>query len=154
MHERPLEEGQKKAQRIYANLPEVEEVFTIGMNRAVELIAQKAAKTGRGPAQPPLKELGEHPSEGGPINVMDGRYGPYVKWEKINATLPKGTEPADVTMEIALELIEAKAATKGKKKKAAPKKKAAAKKKPAAKKKAAPKKTAKEADIDVIDDDA
>ena len=129
MHERPLEDGQKKPVRIYANLPEVEEVFTLGMNRAVELIAQKAAKTGRGPSAPPLKELGEHP-DGGPVNVMDGRYGPYVKWEKINATLPKDVEPGDVTMDIALELIEAKAATKGKKKKkAAPKKKATAKKK-------------------------
>lgn len=156
MHERPLEEGQKKAARIYANLPDVEEVFTIGMNRAVELIAQKAAKTGRGPAQPPLKELGEHPSEGGPVNVMDGRYGPYVKWEKVNATLPKGTEPTDVTIEMALELIEAKAATKGKKKKAPAKKKATPKK--AAAKKPAAKKTTKKAtaksddDLDVIDD--
>ncbi len=149
MHERPLEEGQKKAQRIYANLPEVEEVFTLGMNRAVELIAQKAAKTGRGPAQPPLKELGEHPKEGGPVNVMDGRYGPYVKWEKINATLPKGVEPGDVTMDMAMELIEAKAATKGKRKKAAPKKKAATKK--TAAKKAATKKKAADTLDDVID---
>ena len=66
-----------------------EEVFTVGMNRAVELITEKANKTGRGAAATPLKELGEHPEDGGPINVMDGRYGPYVKWAKINATLPK-----------------------------------------------------------------
>jgi len=163
MHERPLEEGQKKPVRIYANLPAAEEVFTIGMNHAVDLIAQKAAKTGRGAATPALKELGEHPTEGGPVNVMDGRYGPYVKWEKINATLPKGTEPADMTMEIAVELIAEKAATKGKgrkpakkpaaKKKAAPKKKAATKKaapkKSAAKKPAAKTKAAD--DLDVID---
>ena len=65
---------------------------------------------------------------------MPGRYGPYVKWEKINATIPKGTEPEDVNMDMALELIAAKAATKGKKKKpAAKKKKAAPKKKAAAK---------------------
>ena len=138
MHERPLEEGQKKAVRIYANLEDASEVFTLGMNRAVELIAQKAQKTGRGAAQPPLKELGEHP-DGGPVAVMSGRYGPYVKWEKINATIPKEIPPEDVTMDIALELIEAKQAAKGKgKKKAAPKKKAAAKK-PAAKKTAAKK---------------
>ncbi|APX89367.1 DNA topoisomerase I [Brevirhabdus pacifica] len=136
--------------RVYANLPEVDEVFTIGMNRAVEVLAQKATR-GRGRAAPakPLKELGEHPESGGAINVLDGRYGPYVKWEKVNATLPKGTEPGDVTLEMAVQLIEEKAA-KGGKKKAAAKKPAAKKtaaKKPAAKKattkKAAPKKAAK-----------
>ncbi len=99
--------------RLYANLPEVEEVFTIGMNRAVELLAQKAAgRGGRGAARP-LRELGEHPQEGGPVNVMDGRYGPYVKWGRINATLPKGVDPADVTMEMALQLLAEKAAKKG-----------------------------------------
>ncbi|OWY11784.1 DNA topoisomerase I [Thioclava sp. F34-6] len=130
-----------KKGRIYANLPEVDEVFTIGMNRAVEVIAQKAAKGGRGAAAKPLKELGEHP-EGGPIAVMPGRYGPYVKWGKINATLPKELEPEAVTLEDALPLIEAKAAKKGgTKKKAAPKKTTA--KKPAAKKPTAKKTAAK-----------
>ncbi len=150
MHERVLEEGQKKPVRIYANLPDPSEVFTIGLNRAVELIAQKASKTGRGAAVPPLKELGEHPEAGGPVNVMDGRYGPYVKWEKVNATIPKGTDPQDVTMEMAVELIAEREAAKGRKKpaakkKAAPKKKAAAKK-PAAKKTAAKKPAAKKSD--------
>ena len=108
--------------RVYANITDVDEVFTIGMNRAVEVLAQKATQ-GRGRAAPakPLKELGEHPANGGPVNVMDGRYGPYVKWEKVNATLPKGTEPGDVTMDIAVELIAAKS-TKGKKKKTTRKK--------------------------------
>ena len=110
--------------RIYPNLPEVEEVFTVGMNRAVELIAEKAAKRGGGrAAAKPLKELGEHPEKGGPVNVMEGRYGPYVKWEKVNATIPKGTEPADVTMEMAVQLIKERAA-KGGKTKTARKKKA------------------------------
>lgn len=122
--------------RVYANLPEVEEVFTIGMNRAVEELAKKASR-GRGAqaAAKALKELGEHP-DGGPMVVMDGRYGPYVKWAKVNATLPKGTEPADVTPEMAIAMITEKAAKKGGRKaapkKAAPKK--AATKKPAAKK--------------------
>ena len=129
-----------KHNKTYANIKDADELFTIGMNRAVELIAQKlASRGGRGAAAKPLKELGEHPTEGGPVNVMDGRYGPYVKWEKVNATIPKETEPQDVTMDMAVELIAAKAPAK--KKKAAPKKKAPAKKKPAAKK-AAPKKTA------------
>ena len=105
----PIEEGKKTGRKIYANIQDPAEVFTIGMNRAVELIAQKAAKGGRGAAAEPLKELGEHPTEGGPVNVMDGRYGPYVKWAKINATLPKEMEPATVTMEQAVELITAKA---------------------------------------------
>jgi DNA topoisomerase-1 len=120
--------------KTYANLPDVDEVFTIGMNRAVELLAEKAARGGRGAAAKPLKELGEHP-DGGPVQVMPGRYGPYVKWAKINATLPKEIEPEAVTMEQALDLIAAKAATKGKGKTTAKKpaaKKAAAK--PAAKK--------------------
>ncbi len=142
MWEMPIEEGKKTARKIYANIKDAEEVFIIGMNRAVELIAEKLAKGGRGTAATPIKELGEHPEEGGPVNVMDGRYGPYVKWAKINATLPKEMEPADVTMEQAIELINAKAATKGKRKKPAAKKKAAPKKKPAAKKKAPAKKPA------------
>ncbi|PYE84991.1 type I DNA topoisomerase [Pseudoroseicyclus aestuarii] len=137
--------------RIYANLPDVDEVFEVGMNRAVELLAQKAAsRGGRGQAAKPLKELGEHPS-GGAIAVMPGRYGPYVKWEKVNATLPKETEPETVTLEQAIALVDEKAAKGGKtRKKAAPKKTAAktatAKKAPAKKapaKKAATTKTAK-----------
>lgn len=142
MWQMPLEEGKKTARKIYANMKDPEEVFIVGMNRAIELITEKMAKGGRGQAATPLKELGEHPQEGGAINVMDGRYGPYVKWEKINATLPKELDPQAVTLEEAVALVDAKAATKGKKKKAAPKKKAAAKKKPTAKKKAAPKKKA------------
>lgn len=119
----------------YANLPEVEEVFTIGMNRAVEVLAQKASR-GRGAssAPAPLRELGEHP-DGGAIQVMSGRYGPYVKWEKVNATLPKDVSPEEISLDAALELIAAKAGAKGGKKKAAPK---SAAKKPA--KKAAAKK--------------
>ncbi|MEX0367023.1 MAG: type I DNA topoisomerase [Ruegeria sp.] len=111
---------------IYANLKDPADVFEIGMNRAVELLAEKRANPGgRGrTAAKPLRELGEHPESGGPVNVMDGRYGPYVKWEKVNATLPKGTEPADVTMEMAVQLIAEKAAKKGTRKKAPAKKKA------------------------------
>ena len=77
--------------------------------------------------------------------MMPGKYGPYVKWEKVNATLPKGVEPEAVTLEEALVLISEKAGKSGGKKKAAPKKAStvgkAAAKKPAAKK-AAPKKKA------------
>ncbi|QBF32945.1 type I DNA topoisomerase [Thalassococcus sp. S3] len=112
-----------------APLPEIDEVFTVGLNRAVDLLAQKAAsRGGRGTAAKPLKELGEHPEEGGPIQVMEGRYGPYVKWAKVNATLPKGTEPEAVTLELAVQLITEKAAKKGTRKKTASRKKATTKK--------------------------
>ncbi|MCA3440756.1 MAG: type I DNA topoisomerase [Rhodobacter sp.] len=139
----------------YANLADVDEVFTIGMNRAVEVIAQKAAR-GRGTAAAaqPLRDLGTHP-DGGVVQVMPGRYGPYVKWAKINATLPKDLSPDTVTLDEALALIAEKAGKGGKVK--APRKaaakpaakaagaKTAAAKKPAARKvaaaKAAPKAT-------------
>lgn len=132
----------------YANLESVDEVFSVGINRAVAAIADKAAKgPGRRGAAAALKELGEHP-DGGKITVHEGRYGPYAKWGKVNATLPKGKEPEAVTLEEAIELVNERA-TKGKKKPTAKKKPAAKKpaakkpaaKKPAAKKKAAPKKT-------------
>ena len=119
------------------------------MNRAMEELAAKAARTpgaGRAAAKP-LAELGEHPTEGGPVQVLDGRYGPYVKWGKINATLPKDTDPAALTLDAAVTLIAEKAAKTGSKKgaakKTAAKPKAAAAKKPAAKKPAAKKTVAK-----------
>jgi DNA topoisomerase-1 len=102
--------------RTFASLTKDEDVLTVGMNRAVELIAQKARRgPGRGAAQKPLRALGEHP-EGGAVNLMDGRYGAYVKWEKINATLPKGTDKEALTLEAALDLVDAKRKAKKKKK--------------------------------------
>ena len=102
--------------RTYANLKEVDDVFTIGMNRAVEELAKKARRGSARTAATPLKELGEHPTDGGPVNVMDGRYGAYVKFGKINATLPKDVKPEDVTMDMAVQLIAEKAAKGGAKK--------------------------------------
>jgi len=130
----------------YANVSDIEEVFEVGLNRAVALLAEKRASRGaRGAGAAALKELGNHPEDGNPVQVMAGRYGPYVKWNKVNATLPKGTEPEAMTLEAALPLLAAKAGAAPKKKapakKAAPKK-AAAEKKPAAEKKTAAKKPA------------
>jgi len=121
----------------YANLDTVEEVFEVGLNRAVTLLAEKAAKGGRTRAAPAaLATLGEHP-DGGAVTVRDGRYGPYVNWAKINATLPKDKDPATLTLEEALMLIAAKMEkTGGTKKKIASKKttaKAAVTKKPVTK---------------------
>ncbi len=129
-------------QKTYANLANFEDLFEVGLNRAVTLIADKIANPGRGrTAAKVLKDLGAHPDNGDPMQVLEGRYGPYVKNGKINATIPKDVAPDAVTVEQAVEWIAAKAAKgpKKKKKKAAPKKKAAAKKKPAAKKKTEPK---------------
>ncbi|HUF87065.1 MAG TPA: type I DNA topoisomerase [Thermohalobaculum sp.] len=120
--------------RTFASLTRGDDVLKIGMNRAVELLAQKAARRGgaggAGGAKP-LRELGEHP-EGGALNLMPGRYGPYVKWNGTNATLPKGTEPESLTREQAIELVEAKRKTgKGKGGKAKTAKAKPAKAKPA-----------------------
>jgi len=102
---------------LYANMESVEDAFTIGINHAVTLLAEKAAKGGgRRGAAAALKELGDHPDGSGKITVHNGRYGPYVKHGKVNATLPKDKEPEAVTLEEAVVLIAEKAA-KGKKKK-------------------------------------
>ena len=123
-----MHQGPQDKKPVYANLKEQSDVFEIGMNRAVELLAEKRANPGgRGrSAAKPLRELGEHPDEGGPVQVFDGRYGPYVKWGKINATLPKDASPEDITLDQATALIAEKSAKKGgaRKKKSAPSKKA------------------------------
>lgn len=116
----------------YANLPSPDEVFEIGLNRAVTLIAEKKAG-GRGRGTPAaLKDLGEHPALGaGSITVRDGKYGPYVNHGKTNATLPKGMAPETVTLDVAVALLAEKAAkSPGKPARAAAAKPAA--KKPAA----------------------
>ncbi len=94
----------------YANLESIEDVFSIGLNRAVSVIAekqQKGPRAGRGtPAA--LADLGAHPDGSGNVTVRDGKYGAYVNFGKVNATLPKGKDPATVTMDEALALIAAK----------------------------------------------
>jgi len=95
----------------YATLESPDDVFTVGLNRAVALLAERASK---GPRRSTvLKALGDHPELGGKVEILDGRYGPYVKHGKINATLPKDRKPEEVTMAEAVELIAAKAAKSG-----------------------------------------
>jgi DNA topoisomerase-1 len=119
----------------YANLGPEDDILTIGMNRAVTVIAEAAEKKknggGRGGAPEPLKDLGAHPESGEKVVILKGRYGPYIKYAGKNITLPKEMEPASVTMEQVLPLLPA-AGAKGGAKKKAPAKKAAAAKKPAA----------------------
>ena len=114
----------------YANLESIEDVFSIGLNRAVTVIAEKQSKgPGRGRNGTPaaLKELGDHP-DGGPITVRDGRYGAYVNWGKVNATIPKGQDPTSVTLDESLVLIAERIAKTGTGGKPAKAKKPAAKK--------------------------
>ncbi|MGV2065033.1 type I DNA topoisomerase [Agrobacterium sp. 22-226-1] len=114
----------------YANLESIEDVFSIGLNRAVTVIAEKQSKgPGRGRSGTPaaLKELGDHP-DGGAITVRDGRYGAYVNWGKVNATIPKGQDPASVTLDEALVLIAERIAKTGTGGKPAKGRKTAAKK--------------------------
>ncbi|MFD1331576.1 type I DNA topoisomerase [Methylopila musalis] len=137
----------------YANLDSVEEVFEVGLNRAVAVIAEKKEKRGAGRGGAPAgRGLGDHP-DGGAVTVHAGRYGPYVKHGKVNATLPKGVDADALTLDEAIKLVDAKAAAGGSKKparKTATKSTAAksaadkpAAKKPAAKKTAAKKPAAK-----------
>ncbi len=96
----------------YVRLDSAEEAIEIGLNRAVDLIAEAAAR-GRGRRRreaQPLRELGAHPEDGQPVVIMPGKYGPYVKHGKINATLPKGTAPEDMSLEAALARLAAEAA--------------------------------------------
>jgi DNA topoisomerase-1 len=97
--------------KTYANLDDGDDVFTIGLNRAVTLIAEKIAKgprTRRFGADPG-RPLGDHPAKGGPIVAKNGRYGPYVSHGGVNATLPKDKTPENVTLEEAVALLDARA---------------------------------------------
>jgi DNA topoisomerase I len=129
----PFVECDKKYGRLTSGM----EVLTVGMNRAVELLA--AAK-GRTAAAPPMRVVGAHPTDGADINVKDGRYGPYVTHGGINATIPKASDPMTISLEDAVKLLAERAEKSGKKPKTAAKKKAAPKK--AAAKKAPAKKAA------------
>ena len=89
--------------RVYAKLALEEDAFTIGMNRAVELLANRSLTN-----RATLKNLGEHPQGGGAVEVLSGRYGPYVSWNKVNASLPNGVDAESITIAQAVELLAAK----------------------------------------------
>jgi DNA topoisomerase I len=97
--------------KTYANLEPGDDVLTIGLNRAVTLIADKRTKGPRGRrfAADPGRSLGEHPDKGGPIVVKSGRYGPYVSHDGLNATIPKEKSPEAITLDEALGLLAARA---------------------------------------------
>ncbi len=124
-----------KHQRMYASIPKGEFLLDVELPRALALLASKAQRGGSA-----LKELGDDPNTGEPIEIRSGRYGPYVKRGSLNASLPRGMQPEEVTMEQALEILEARAAVvaasggaKTRGRKAAAKTAAKGAKKPAAK---------------------
>ncbi|WP_442681442.1 type I DNA topoisomerase [Sphingomonas sp. ASY06-1R] len=119
----------------YAKLQSTAEVFETGMNAAVARLADAANGGGRsgGASREPIATFAESPVTGKPVKVMEGRFGPYVTDGTTNATLPKGTDPATLTAEQALVLLEERAAKGPAKGKRKPVKKSAAKKSPAKK---------------------
>ncbi len=92
-----------KCENKSARIENVEEIFSIGLNRAITLIAE--AKPGR-ISSSVIKDLGEHPEDKKPVRVMKGQYGPYIKYKSLNATIPEEKDPLELTMEEALILIE------------------------------------------------
>ena len=120
----------------FKSIPRSDSVFTIQLDRAVALLAEARAST------TVLRELGVHPDDQKPVDVCSGRYGPYVRHGKVNATLPKDTTPEEITLEEGLALLAARVAKGPVVKKGAARKKPAAEKKPAAKKKVTAKKSA------------
>ena len=107
-----------------ASLEDNSEIFEIGINRAVSLLAN--AKPGRLKSSSEIKTLGEHPEDKKPIKVMKGKFGPYIKYKTVNATIPDNIDPEEIEIEVAIDLIEKKMEKMGKKKKI-PKKKSSKK---------------------------
>ncbi len=92
-----------KCENKSARIENAEEIFSIGLNRAITMIAE--AKPGR-MSSSIIKDLGEHPEDKKPVRIMKGQYGPYIKYKSLNATIPEEKDPAELTMEEALILIE------------------------------------------------
>ena len=92
-----------KCENKSARIENIEEIFSIGLNRAITLIAE--AKPGR-MSSSMIKDLGEHPDDKKPVRIMKGQYGPYIKYKSLNATIPEEKDPMELNMEEALILIE------------------------------------------------
>jgi DNA topoisomerase I len=149
----------------FRSLAKEDDVYTVGLDRALELLAQPKGGRRASAAVEPLREIGPHPADGEPVRIFEGRYGPYVKHGAVNASLPRDVAPDEVTVEQAVELLAARAGrggakTKGDRGGRTATKKAAAKKparksaatapadgKPTAKKPAAKKSAAKKSAV-------
>jgi DNA topoisomerase-1 len=95
--------------KTYANLAKDEDILEIGGNRAIDLIMTKEAGGGRGAPGGEIRGVGDHP-QGGAIALKAGRFGPYLAWGDVKATLPKGTDMQVLTLEDAVKIVDAKAA--------------------------------------------
>ncbi|MCC7403082.1 MAG: type I DNA topoisomerase [Bdellovibrionales bacterium] len=89
----------------FRSIPKTEDFFKVGISEALALLAQPKRVRGR---SQPLMELGKHPESQEPINVFTGKYGPYVKCGKVNASLPDDMKPESVTLELAIQLVDSK----------------------------------------------
>ncbi|MDX2212633.1 MAG: type I DNA topoisomerase [Oculatellaceae cyanobacterium bins.114] len=107
-----------KVKKDYRSLKGDDDVFTISLERALELLAEPKLGRGRGKTATPLRELGAHPEDGEPVNIYNGPYGPYIKHGKVNASLPEGVTVENLAMEVAIKALAEKAGTKSKSTKA------------------------------------
>ncbi|MEL6262630.1 MAG: type I DNA topoisomerase [Cyanobacteria bacterium J06626_6] len=131
--------GREDGKDDYRSIKGDDDVLTITLDRALEMIAQPKAGRGR-KAATPIHEIGKHPVDEEPVNVYDGPYGPYIKHGKVNVSVPEGKKPQEVSLEEAVALLKEKG---GEVKKKTTKKKSTTKKKTT--KKTAKKTTAKKA---------
>jgi DNA topoisomerase-1 len=106
---------QGKEGKDYRSLKAADNVLTITLERALELLSEpKKGRATSSKSKAALRELGTHPEEGSPINIYDGPYGPYIKHGKTNVSIPEGLSVEDITLAQALELLQAKTSTKRK----------------------------------------
>jgi DNA topoisomerase-1 len=101
----------------YVKLRDAMEAIDVGLNRAVDILAAAPAKGANRRQQPVLHALGPHPEDKQAVNVLGGRYGPYIKHGKNNAPIPRGMNPEEVTLDIAVAALETRHAKPGKAKK-------------------------------------
>jgi DNA topoisomerase-1 len=105
---------QGKEGKDYRSLKSTDDVLTISLNRALELLAEpkKGRASSKSKSKEAVRELGLHPEDDSPINIYDGPYGPYIKHGKTNASIPEGESVENITLSTAIELLSAKASTK------------------------------------------
>jgi DNA topoisomerase-1 len=105
---------QGKEGKDYRSLKSTDDVLTISLNRALELLAEpkKGRSATKSKSKEALRELGTHPEDDAPVSIYDGPYGPYIKHGKTNASIPEGESVENITLSTAVELLSAKASTK------------------------------------------
>ncbi|MFN4875754.1 MAG: type I DNA topoisomerase [Aphanizomenon sp.] len=105
---------QGKEGKDYRSLKSTDDILTISLNRALELLAEpkKGRTASKSKSKEALRELGLHPEDDSPINIYDGPYGPYIKYGKTNASIPEGETVENITLSTAIELLSAKISTK------------------------------------------